>query len=67
MATFLYPDFDNAIPDNPELRRPSRLRDGYAEQRFRDAVNDIIAECGNRLIARGIAIELVKEETERAK
>lgn len=64
MAAYNYPDFDNAIPDNPELRR-SYLRDGYAEQRFRDAVHDIIRDCGNRLIAQGIALELVREETEK--
>jgi transposase len=65
MATYDYPDFSNAIPDNPELRYVSRLRDGHTEQRFRETVQDIIRECGNRLIARGIAVELVKEETEK--
>jgi hypothetical protein len=64
--TFNYPDFDNAVPDNHELR-PNRLRDGYAEYRLREAVQDIIRECGNRLIARGIANELVREETEKAR
>jgi hypothetical protein len=61
MSTFNYPDFDNAVPDVP---RRSFLRDGYAEQRLRDAIQDVIAEYGgNRLIAQGIALEVVKDET----
>jgi hypothetical protein len=63
MSTFNYPDFDNAVPDVP---RRSFLRDGYAEQRLLDAMDDLIADCGgNRLIAQGIAVEIVKERTEK--
>lgn len=41
------------------------LPDGYAEYLFREAIKDIIRLCGNPLIARGIAMEIVREETER--
>jgi hypothetical protein len=60
---FEYPDFSREIPDVP---RRSFLRDGYAEQRLLDAMDDLIADCGgNRLIAQGIAVEIVKERTEK--
>lgn len=42
------------------------LPQGYAEWKFKEAVADLIQECGgNRKIAEGLAIELVKEEVER--
>lgn len=55
--------------DTSELHTPPkcfRLKDGSTEYHFLEAVRSIIRACGgNRQIARGIAIELVKEETER--
>lgn len=55
--------------DTAELHTPPkcfRLKDGAEEYYFREAVRGIIQACGgNRQIARGIAIELVREETER--
>lgn len=54
-----------ATYDYPDVPRRSFLRDGYAEQRLLDAMDDLIADCGgNRLIAQGIAVEIVKEKTE---
>lgn len=48
------PKFFNSLPQ------------GYAEWKFKEAVADLIQECGgNRKIAEGLAIELVKEEVER--
>jgi hypothetical protein len=62
-VTYDYPDFSREIPEIP---RRSFLRDGYAEQRLRNAIQDVIAEYGgNRLIAQGIALEVVKDETEK--
>lgn len=41
------------------------LPEGYDEWLFKRAVQDLIAKCGgNRKVAEGIAIDLVKEETE---
>ncbi|MBX3583594.1 MAG: hypothetical protein KF810_17040 [Rhizobiaceae bacterium] len=53
------------IPSEQEPKLKS-LPQGYAEWKFREAVADLIQECGgNRKIAEGLAIELVKEEVER--
>lgn len=60
-ALFDCPDFDNAIPESRDFIR------GYTEHRLREAMQDFIRDCasGNRLIARGLAEEIVREETER--
>lgn len=57
-------------PDNAETLTPERLRsrlpDGHDEYQFKSAVREIIKACGgNRKAAEGIAIDLVKEETEQ--
>ena len=58
---FDYPDFTREIPESRDFIR------GYTEHRLREAMQDFIRDCayGNRLIARGLAEEIVREETER--
>lgn len=61
--TFNYPDFDHAVPDNQPR---SLMPDGYSEFQFLEAVRSIIRACGgNRKVAQGVAIELVRQETDR--
>ncbi len=38
--------------------------EGYAEWKFKEAVEDIVRQCGgNRFIAHGMAVEMVSEVT----
>lgn len=54
--------------DTESARKPTpkfSLPDGHAEYQFKEAVREVIKACGgNRKAAEGIAIDLVKEETE---
>ena len=54
--------------DTAELHTPSRslMPDGYSEYQFLEAYRTIIRACGgNRKVAEGVAIELVKQESKQ--
>lgn len=58
-------DHEQAELHTPPLNKIG-LPDGYDEWRFREAIQELIQKCGgNPLFARGIAMDIVKEETEQ--